>query len=90
MTGSIEEIPLPDLLLDKISKILGVNRPNSQITLSKLQDNAVSPPQIPDPSTTQAHVNAPADKYCCSPCFDVDDVLVLNTSMEQGDWAKGN
>ena len=72
-----------DRLIEEISKVRSVIRPNSQDTVSQLQDYTISPPQIPDPSTAQAVVNSPAVQNGRAPDFGADDVIVSDCSSKQ-------
>jgi len=72
-----------DLLIEKRSQVCSIIRPNPQDTLSKLQDHTIPTPQIPDPATTQAHVNSPTVQNGCASDFCTGDVIVQNCASKQ-------
>ena len=67
----------------KFCKVFRIIRPNSQNTVSQLQDHTISTPQIPNPSATQAPVNSPTIQNGRASDFCAADVIVSDCPSKQ-------
>ena len=79
-----------DRLIEESSKVLSVIRPNSHDTLSKLQDDTIPAPQIPNPATTQAHLNSSAVQNGRPSDFRYEFIIVQDCSSKQSYEAKAD
>lgn len=75
---------------DEASQILGIVRPDTQCAAIESQNYAITTPEIPDPASSEAQVNAPAVEDGCSPNFGALDVFVLYRTPEHWDGAEAD